>query len=143
MDNCLTFLGLIKKAGNLEIGEENVFSSVEEFKARCLFNASDASEGTKRSTSRLAEEFRIPYLVLPYTKLQLSEVIGRGAPAVIAITEIGFAYRFSELLCEQSADYQDFNNALALKKKRAEERKAARKEGTVARQFKAKRRSKQ
>lgn len=127
MDNCLMFLGLIQKAGCLEVGEESVALAAENVKARCFLNALDASEGSKRRAGFLAEECRVPQIVLPYTKAELSSVIGRGRPGVLVITDIGFAARFAEKLTETDSSYFGVCEILSLKKKRADERKAARK----------------
>ena len=127
MDSSLMFLGLIHKAGCLEIGEENVVLAAEDVKARCFLNALDASDGSKRRAGYLAEECRVPQIVLPYTKAELSRVIGRGRPGVMAITDIGFAAKFAEKLAGMDSSYASAFEVLSLKKKRADERKEARK----------------
>ena len=127
MDKCLNLLGLAKKAGCLEIGEESVSVCAERTGARAILSASDASEGSKRKAGFLAEEGSIPHIILPYTKADLSEAVGRGAPGILALTDIGFAASFAAKLAEMNGEYTEAAQWLALKQKRARERRAAHK----------------
>lgn len=125
MDRCLNLLGLAKKAGSLEIGEECVSASVARVKARCILSASDASDGSKRKAGFMAEDASVPHVVLPYTKQELSLAVGRGAPGVLAITDTGLAASFTAALSEAYEGYGEAAERMALKKQRAQERKAA------------------
>ena len=128
MDNCLKMLGMAKKAGLLEVGEECVSDSVMFTKARCIMSASDASQGSVRKAGFLAEDASVPHIILPYTKADLGEVIGRGTPGMLSITDIGMAHSFvSKLAQEYPNKYAEVLQVMDLKLKRANERKAARK----------------
>ena len=127
MDNCLRMLGLAKKAGFLEVGEESVSDSVMFIKARIILSASDAAQGSVRKAGYLAEDASVPHVVLPYTKADLGEVIGRGTPGMMSITDIGMAHSFVTKLAQEYPKYADVLQVMDVKLKRANERKAARK----------------
>jgi len=120
-------LGLAKKAGFLEVGEESVSDSVMFIKARIIMSASDAAQGSVRKAGFLAEDASIPHIILPYTKADLGEVIGRGTPGMLSITDIGMAHSFVTKLAQEYPKYADVLQVMDVKLKRANERKAARK----------------
>ena len=127
MDNCLRMLGLAKKAGFLEVGEECVSDSVMFIKARCILSASDAAAGSVRKAGFLAEDASIPHIVLPYTKADIGEVVGRGMPGMLSITDIGMAHSFVSKLVQEHPKHADVLQVMDKKLKRANERKAAKK----------------
>jgi ribosomal protein L7Ae-like RNA K-turn-binding protein len=126
MDNCLMLLGLSKKAGFLEVGDDCVSDAVELVKARCILSAADASDGSKRKAEFLAEESRVPHIVLPYTKAELGIAVGRGTPGILAITDIGMAASFVSKLAQTDETYGEYAEVLSVKLKRAKERRAGR-----------------
>ena len=97
-NSALPFIGLMKKAGKLEIGEESVRAAVERGRAYAVLSAADASERSVRSAKGLAEAWDIGYIRLPYTKFELGAMINRGSPGMMAITDPGFAKKLSEKL---------------------------------------------
>lgn len=127
MDNCLKLLGLTKKAGFLDIGEESVSDSVMFVKARCILSASDAAEGSIRKAGYLAEEASVPHIILPYTKAELGEIIGRGSPGMLSITDIGMANGFVSRLAQEYPKYAEAASIMDKKLRRANERKKIRK----------------
>lgn len=127
MDNCLKLLGLTKKAGFLEVGEESVSDSVMFVKARCILSASDAAEGSIRKAGYLAEDASVPHIILPYTKADLGEIIGRGSPGMLSITDIGMAHSFVSKLAQEYPKYEEAASIMDKKLRRANERKRIRK----------------
>ena len=98
MDNALTLLGLMKKAGALEIGAENAYGAVLEKKARLLITASDASPHVLRQMERAACETGVKYLNLKSTKAETGAALGQKECAAAALTDTGFARAFCEKL---------------------------------------------
>ena len=98
MDKALSFIGLMKKAGKLEIGEESVSSAAVKGKARAILSSCDASPRSLRGAKGIAETWDIPHMTLPFTKDELGSVIGRGSPGITAVTDIGFAAKLAEQL---------------------------------------------
>lgn len=124
MDSCLMLLGLSKKAGFLEVGEDCVSAAAQEIKVRCILSASDASNGSKQKAEFMAEELSVPHIILPYTKADLGMAVGRGTPGMLAITDIGMAANFTSKLACAYPEYAGARDILAVKLKRAKERKA-------------------
>ena len=90
-------------------------------------SASDAAQGSVRKAGFLAEDASIPHIILPYTKADLGEVVGRGTPGMLSITDIGMAHSFVTKLAQEYPKYADVLKVMDVKLKRANERKAARK----------------
>ena len=125
MDNAAGVLGLAKRAGKIEIGEESVSAVVRLCKARLILSASDASENSKEHARNLAGEVGAVCAELPYDKAFLGALLGRGSPGIMAMTDLGFALSFIEKLnAAYPGRYQDAEAALRRKQTRANERKA-------------------
>ena len=84
MNNALGVLGLAKKAGLLEIGDESVNIASKRGKAKLILSASDASDASKRHAKYYAENSGGEWAQLEFTKSELAEIIGRGAPGISA-----------------------------------------------------------
>ena len=72
MDNgILGLIGLARKAGKVEVGEEAVSIAARNHKARAIFFASDAAENTLRRRESLGNQGNCPSLILPVNKTEL------------------------------------------------------------------------
>lgn len=92
MDNGLIgLLGLCRKAGKAEVGEESVSAAAKAHRARLLLLSSDAGDRTRRHAQQLSQEGNCPLLSLPLTKGELGGAVGRGSCALLAITDVGMA----------------------------------------------------
>ena len=117
MDNRL--LGIAKKAGLLEIGDESVNHAARVRKAKVIMSACDASDGSKRRARGYAQTYGMVHLVLPSSKEELAAVIGRGAPGMLAILDAGLAAKYvSQLALEDAAQYGVAAGLLAEKAER-------------------------
>lgn len=124
MANSIRLLGLAKKAGRLEIGEETCGAAARAKKARIILTASDASDNSLQRARNYARTGNIPHIPVPYTKMELGIEVGRGSPGMLAITDIGLAARFvSELARENPELYGDAAAEMAAKNERAVRRK--------------------
>ncbi len=124
MSNSLKFLGLCKKAGKLEIGEESVGISARAKKARIILAASDSADNSKRRAQNFARTGNIPFITLPYGKFDLGNEVGRGSPGLMAITDIGLAASFiDKLSVEFPEKYDDIKSVLGAKAEKAMQRK--------------------
>ena len=126
MDNCLGILGLAKKAGILEIGDDKVTDAAGLSKARLIMSASDASPNSVKKAEYLAEMGGSVYIVLPYTKEEIGTVTGRGMPGMLAMTDVGMAENFVKKLGAAHGGYEEAITALEIKKARAQERRRIR-----------------
>ncbi len=91
MDNISTLLGLAKKAGKLEIGEEPVGAACRSRHAKIVLLASDAASNTARRAAHFGEAGRTLWLTVPLTKAELGGAVGRASCAMVAVTDVGFA----------------------------------------------------
>ena len=124
-DQILSLLGLCKKGGMLVIGEEPVEAVARARDARVLLLAEDAADNTLRRVRHFAEAGDCLWLRIPYTKEELGRALGRTSCALLAITDVGFAANFVRRLAERDpVRYDEAAEKLALKAKRAAERKA-------------------
>lgn len=101
--NALGLLGLARKAGKLEIGEEPVGAACRDRKAKLVLTAADAAGNTAGKTGRLAQASGIRCVRIPFSKEELGAALGRRVCAVLAVTDGGFSRAFLEK-CPPAAD---------------------------------------
>jgi ribosomal protein L7Ae-like RNA K-turn-binding protein len=123
--NLLSLLGLCRRGGMLEVGEEPVEAAARAKAAKVLLLASDAADNTARRVMHFAEAGSCLWLRVPFTKAQLGSITGRASCALMAVTDIGLASNIAGRLAQDDpAQYGVAAEKLALKAKRAAERKA-------------------
>ncbi|MBQ9458584.1 MAG: ribosomal L7Ae/L30e/S12e/Gadd45 family protein [Oscillospiraceae bacterium] len=128
MDNILSLLGLAKKAGRLEAGEDAVGACAKAHGARLILLASDAAENTARRAARFSEEGACLCARIDASRDELGRAVGRASCAVLALTDIGFASAAAKKLAERdAAKYGELAERLSVKAARAAERKEAKK----------------
>lgn len=124
MNNMLSMLGLAKKAGRVEIGEEPVGAAARARDARLILLASDAAENTVRRAGHFAEAGACLLTQIPATKDELGSAVGRTSCAMLAVTDIGFADAVAKKLAAiDEAKYGALSEKLSVKAARAAERK--------------------
>jgi ribosomal protein L7Ae-like RNA K-turn-binding protein len=97
-DPILHLIGLARKAGRLEIGEEPVGAVCRSRHARLLLLAQDAAANTRRRAAHFGEAGNVLWLEVPYTKDELGFYLGRSSCAMLALTDAGFAATLVEKL---------------------------------------------
>lgn len=121
MDNRL--LGIAKKAGLLEIGDDSVGRAARSGKAKVILSASDASEGSKRRARDYAETYGSVHLILPSTKEELGIIVGRGSPGMLTILDAGIAAKYVSMLAALNpGQYSEAAGRLAEKAERVRQR---------------------
>ena len=121
MDNRL--LGIAKKAGMLEIGDESVGQAARLRKAKVILSAADASDGSKRRAHGYAESCQAIHMILPSTKDELSLIIGRGSPGMLTILDAGIAAKYASMLAASDPEqYGEAAGRLAQKAERVRQR---------------------
>ena len=124
MNNILSMLGLAKKAGRLEIGEEPVGAAARARDARLILLASDAADNTLCRARHFADAGACLLTQIPATKDELGSAVGRTSCAMLAITDIGFADAVGRKLAAlDAAKYAALSEKLSVKAARAKERK--------------------
>ena len=124
-NNILTLIGLCKRAGMLEAGEEPVEGAARAKDARVLLLAEDAADNTARRVRHFAEMGNCLWLRVPFTKAEMGQILGRSSCAIVAVTDIGFACNIVGRLAQvDPVRYDEAYALLQVKAKRAAERKA-------------------
>lgn len=104
MSNLLSTVGLAKRAGRLEIGEEPVGAAARAGKAKLIIVAADAAENSCRRASHFADAGKVKWLKVPFTKAELGHSLGRTSCAMAAFTDAGFAAALAKKLAESDPE---------------------------------------
>ncbi|MBQ9647694.1 MAG: ribosomal L7Ae/L30e/S12e/Gadd45 family protein [Oscillospiraceae bacterium] len=124
MNNVLSLLGLAKKAGRLEAGEEPVGAAARARDARLILLASDAADNTARRAKHFAEAGACLCVTIPAAKDELGRAVGRTSCAMLAVTDVGFAEAVAKKLAAlDEKRYGETAEKLSAKAARAAERK--------------------
>lgn len=91
-------LGLAKRAGRLEIGEEPTGAACRSKHARLILLASDAAPNTCRRAAHFGRTGNVLWLTLPNTKEELGPALGRKSCAMAAVTDWGLSAAVAEKL---------------------------------------------
>lgn len=121
----LGLLGLAKKAGKLEIGEEPVGIVCRTKTARLVAVAADAAENTLRRVEHFAAE-GVPRVKTPFSKEEMGWALGRKTCAMVAFTDGGLAASFVRHLAQ--ADRETYGELAAVLDTKAAKLQARRKE---------------
>lgn len=126
-EHILSMLGLALKAGRVEAGEEPVGAAARAKKARVIFVAQDAAPSSVRRAQSFARTGSTLCVTLPVDKDALGRSLGRSSVAMCAVTDIGFAESLvKKLAALDGGAYQEAADTLAVKARRARERKEER-----------------
>ena len=100
MDKCLNLLGLARKGGMAELGEEPVGAAARALHAHLIIVAGDASDHTWRRAKSFAAGTDQQCIRIPFTKDEIGFHIGRTSLAMAAITDPALALSFVKALPE-------------------------------------------
>lgn len=126
MDKVLSYLGIARKAGLLETGEENCGVVVRGGKAKLLLLASDASENATRRAEGYVYGKNTPLLRLPLTKLEISQRVGKSGCSMVVLTDLGLALSLVQALAataSEPGEYAPLLEQLRLKQEKAKKRR--------------------
>ena len=123
-EHILSMIGLAKKAGQVEIGEEPVGSAARAKDARVILVAQDAAAGSVRRAMSFGQTGACLCLTVPFDKDQLGRALGRTSCAMAAVTDIGFANAFLKALRQEyGGEYDAAAGELETRFAKAERRK--------------------
>ena len=103
-DPILHLLGLAKKAGKLELGEEPVGALCRAHHARLVLLADNAAPNTYRRAAHFGEAGNVLCVPLPHSKEELGFYFGRGTAAIMALSDAGLAASIMEKLAAMNPD---------------------------------------
>ena len=121
MDKALNYLGLARKAGRIELGEEPVGAVARAKKARLILVASDAGDHSWRRAKSFVAGTEQVCMKVPFTKDQLGEAIGRTSLAMAAFTDPAMALAFVKALGDPDK-YKEALESLDRRTKRIRQR---------------------
>ncbi len=132
-EQALGFLGLMRRAGALAVGAEDVYDAARENKARVLVIASDAAANTRSAMKNAAaqREEPLPLISLDATKRELGGALGVKECAAVAVLDTGFALslcqklELTDLIPKLEERLQREKKRKAKKEAKKEERKTA------------------
>ena len=114
MDKALGYLGLMRKANAVAIGETDTGAAAKSGKAVLICLAADASDNAAKRAETFAYARSIPVTRLPYEKQTISDLVGKAGCSMLAVTDIGFAAAFAAALSDEY-EASDHTLAAALK----------------------------
>lgn len=127
MDSSLSgLLGLARRAGKAELGEESILSAALAHKVRLLLIAADAANGTVQRLERAAESGNAVCFRTEMTKAELGRCFGRASCAAVGLTDVGLAAAAVKKLAQD--DPQRYGVALEKLSHKAEKTVRRRKE---------------
>lgn len=83
-DKFYSFIGIIKKSGNLVSGYNNCIFEIKKDKCKLVILAEDASENTKSKFTGLCDRNQIPYIIYG-SKEKLGTSIGMTPKSVVSV----------------------------------------------------------
>lgn len=122
MDRALGYMGLARKAGLIELGEEPVGAAARAVKARLVVVAQDASDHTWRRAKSFVAGTDQVCIRVPFTKEEMGIAIGRQELAIAAFTDAAMGLAFVKAL-PNAEKFSDGAAVLEEKSKRFAQRK--------------------
>ena len=95
MDKAAQYLGLARKGGMLAVGEEGSGTAIAAGKGRLLMLAADASPNAQKRAAGFLYGHRAPLQTLPWTKAELSAMMGKRGCSMLCFTDLPLAARFA------------------------------------------------
>ncbi|MDO4815314.1 MAG: ribosomal L7Ae/L30e/S12e/Gadd45 family protein [Bacillota bacterium] len=107
-EKALNFLGLMRKANAIQIGETDTGAAVRAQHARLIVIASDASGNARKRAESFVYGRNVPLIEVPFSKEEISDKVGKNGCSMAAICDIGFADAFIKALCaDEPEKYAD------------------------------------
>ena len=97
-DKALGLLGLMRRARTVEAGTDNACDAVHAGKAKLLILSADIADNARRKAENAANGRRVLLLPVHYLRDELATALGLGDCSMAAVTDLGFANAFVQLL---------------------------------------------
>lgn len=124
MDRAMRYLSLGRKAGLLLTGEDNCRAAAHGGKARLLLLAADASPNAQKRAADALAGHRAPLRTLPWSKEELSSLLGRRGCSMVCFTDLGLAGHFAQAMAQADPEWQETAALLSAREEKAKRRKA-------------------
>ncbi len=103
-EKALNYLGLMRKANAIQIGEVDTGAAVRAQHARLVLLAADSSGNARSRAKGFVYGHNVPLIEVPFTKEEISGIVGRNGCSMAAICDIGFANAFIKELCVEAPE---------------------------------------
>ena len=114
MHKAAQYLGIMRKANALAIGEKDSGAAVKGGKAVVLCLANDASDNARKRAETFVFGRGTPLIRLPYDKTELQQALGKIGCSMISITDPGLASAFVGALADwDPSQYGSVHEALS------------------------------
>ncbi len=124
-EKTLNLLGLMRRAGAIALGEDQSADCVRGGKAKLLLLSADVADNARRKAENLSEGRNVRLIPLPFDREELGKALGVGGCSVAAVSDLGFADAFMQLLAAQwPEDYEAAAQAVRQRSEKAARRKA-------------------
>ena len=123
MNKALNLLGLARKGGRIELGDEAVGLACRQSKARLLILACDAGDSVTHRAQYFVRSGKPPLLRADHTKDEMGTAVGRNVCPIAAVTDVRLALAYVQALGEPER-WQEILDVLEYGVKRADKRKA-------------------
>jgi len=90
-DKALGLLGLMRRAGAIELGEDNSAETVKAGRAKLLLLSSDVSDSARRKAEGFSHGRNVHIVPLHYNREELGASLGVKSCAMAALTDMGFS----------------------------------------------------
>lgn len=104
MNSTLHLLGIARKAGKLELGEEPTGAAARAKQAKLIVVARDAAENTFRRVRHFADAGNVIWVSVPFTKAELGMAVGRTSCAMLAVMDVGLASALVQKLAAENPE---------------------------------------
>ena len=125
MDKALRYLTLARKAGFLSVGEFLCGETMSAGKGKLLLLAADASDNAARRAQGFLNGHRALFGRLPWTKAELSDLLGKTGCSMLCFTDPGLAAEFAAALSDEDETWKNTAALLMARRDKAARRKAA------------------
>ena len=122
MDKALNLLGLARKGGRIELGEEAVGMACRQNKARLLILACDAGDSVTHRAQYFVRSGKPPLLRVDHTKDEMGSALGRNVCPIAAVTDVRLALAYVQALGDDTR-WQEALAVLENGVRRADKRK--------------------
>ena len=123
MNKAMNYLGLARRGGLAELGEEPVGAIARTGKAYVILVAGDASDHTWRRAKSYAAGTDQQCIRLECTKDEMGQAVGRTSLAIAAVTDVQLALALVQAL-DRPEQYREALEVLASKAAKAKKRQA-------------------
>ena len=123
MNKAMNYLGLARRGGLAELGEEPVGAIARTGKAYVILVASDASDHTWRRAKSYAAGTEQQSIRRSCTKDEMGLAVGRTSLAIAAVTDVQLALALVKAL-EEPEKYKEALEVLTIKAEKAKKRQA-------------------